>query len=335
MDSLTQIVLGGAIGNALLGRKLANKAVLYGAIAGTIPDLDILVSLFTDPITALEIHRSITHSILFAFLASFIFGYFLYFVEKKNGVTYKEAYGLFFLGFFTHAILDVFTTWGTQVFWPIDYSFAFKSIFVIDPLYTLPFIYFLIRSMREKKDMKRRMHFNRIGLYVSSGYLLLTLVLKALAFYQFTDVLDKNNISYSSLSVKPTLMNTIIWKAIVETDREFLIGDYSFVSSKPVEFKRYPKNTYLGVDFMQYPLIKRLIKLTENTYTFSEKEGEIYLNDLRFGVLKETESEVQFAFSYHISFDENDNLLVEEVKKEKREGLVLLKGIWGRIFGND
>jgi len=214
MDSFTQIVLGGAVGNALLGEKLKNKAVLYGAIAGTIPDLDVLATFFTDPLSALEFHRGITHSILFAIFGAFFFGFLLYWFEKKKGVTYEEGVWLFFWGFFTHAALDVFTTWGTRVLWPLDYSFAFKSIFVIDPLYTLPFLFFLIKSMREKKDMKRRLYFNRLGLYVSSAYLVLTLLLKAIAFYSFTGALDQQHISYKAMSVKPTIMNTILWVLI-------------------------------------------------------------------------------------------------------------------------
>jgi inner membrane protein len=39
MDSLSQIVLGAAVGNQVLGKKIGNKAILYGAIIGTMPDL--------------------------------------------------------------------------------------------------------------------------------------------------------------------------------------------------------------------------------------------------------------------------------------------------------
>ena len=64
MDSLTQIVLGAAVGEAVLGKKVGNKAMLYGAVAGTIPDLDVLASYFTDTVTALALHRGFTHSLL-------------------------------------------------------------------------------------------------------------------------------------------------------------------------------------------------------------------------------------------------------------------------------
>lgn len=41
MDSLAQIVLGATVGEAILGKKGGNKAMLYGAFAGTILDLDV------------------------------------------------------------------------------------------------------------------------------------------------------------------------------------------------------------------------------------------------------------------------------------------------------
>ena len=69
MDSLTQIVLGAAVGEAVLGRKVGNKAMLWGAIAGTIPDLDVFIKLFADPITSTELHRGISHSLFFSMLA--------------------------------------------------------------------------------------------------------------------------------------------------------------------------------------------------------------------------------------------------------------------------
>src|SRR5690606_25112512 len=132
MDSLTQIVLGAAVGEAVLGRKVGNKAMLYGAIAGTIPDLDTFASYFTDTVTAIEIHRGFTHSILFSVLFAPLFGMLISLWEKRAG--WRDWSWLMFWGLFTHPLLDSFTTWGTQLFWPVDIKLAFKTIFVIDPL---------------------------------------------------------------------------------------------------------------------------------------------------------------------------------------------------------
>ncbi len=61
-------MLGAACGELVLGRKLGNRAMIIGGIAGTIPDLDVISNFFTDEITALSHHRGFTHSILFSFL---------------------------------------------------------------------------------------------------------------------------------------------------------------------------------------------------------------------------------------------------------------------------
>ncbi len=115
MDSLTQIVLGAAVGEAVLGKKVGNKAMLYGAIAGTIPDLDVLANLFTDTITAIEIHRGFTHSIFFSVVFAPIFGWMISKIERKSGVGWKGWSLLMFWAFITHPILDGFTTWGTKI----------------------------------------------------------------------------------------------------------------------------------------------------------------------------------------------------------------------------
>ncbi len=72
MDSLTQVVLGAAVGEAVLGKKLGNRAILWGALAGTIPDLDVLAGLFMDEIGSLSFHRGFTHSLLFCAIAPFL-----------------------------------------------------------------------------------------------------------------------------------------------------------------------------------------------------------------------------------------------------------------------
>ena len=75
MDSLTQITLGAAVGELVLGRKIGNKAMMWGAVAGTIPDLDVFARLWMNEIDSLAVHRGLSHSILFAVVAPFFLGY--------------------------------------------------------------------------------------------------------------------------------------------------------------------------------------------------------------------------------------------------------------------
>lgn len=75
MDSLTQMVLGAAVGEVVLGKKLGNRAMVWGAIGGTIPDLDIMTGLWADDMEALAAHRGLSHSFFFAFTGSLLFAW--------------------------------------------------------------------------------------------------------------------------------------------------------------------------------------------------------------------------------------------------------------------
>ena len=44
MDSITHTVLGACLGQVLAGKKIGKKAMLWGAVANNIPDIDIITS---------------------------------------------------------------------------------------------------------------------------------------------------------------------------------------------------------------------------------------------------------------------------------------------------
>jgi inner membrane protein len=332
MDSLTQIVLGAAVGEAVLGKKVGNKAMLYGAIAGTIPDLDVMASYFTDTTKALLFHRGFTHSIVFSLLFAPIFGWLVSRYEKLR--SFKSWSYLFFWAFVTHPILDAHTTWGTQLFWPLDLRLAFKSIFVIDPLYTLPFMVFLILAMRRKRDDKRRRVFNNLGLGVSSFYLLLTFLLKWMAYGEFENALEQQGVKYSQLDTRPSPMNTILWSANVDTQEAYLLANYSFFDSQNIAFERYPKNHELLNDLISNERVKRMITISEGWYTIQEEEGKLYFNDLRFGTLSLDPGAQDFVFKYEILEKPNGEVEFVEVPKNKQQGKKMLKMLWKRVKGN-
>lgn len=332
MDSLTQIVLGAAVGEAVLGKKVGNKAMLYGAIAGTIPDLDILASYVTDTVTALEIHRGFTHSIFFSVFFAPIFGWLVSRYESYKD--FKAWSWLFFWAFITHPILDAHTTWGTQLFWPLEYRLAFKSIFVIDPLYTLPFLLFLILAMFQNRDAPKRRMYNKVGIIISSSYLLLTFVLKGMAFNEFEMALKDQHIEYSEIETKPAPFNTILWSANVETKNNYLIGYYSFFDTKPIHFVTYPKNHDLLGEQIQDEKVQRMIAVSKGWFTITKKENGLYYNDLRFGLLSLKPNSQNFAFQYEIKTTNSGKVSFVETKKNREDAKQLLSDLWMRLKGN-
>ncbi|MEO5789043.1 MAG: metal-dependent hydrolase [Gelidibacter sp.] len=332
MDSLTQIILGAAVGEAVLGKKIGNKAMLYGAIAGTIPDLDIFSSYFTDTVSALEIHRGITHSILFSVLFAPVCAWLVTRYETYKDI--KPWSWLFFLGFITHSLLDAHTSWGTEILWPIKIQFAFKTIFVIDPLYTFPFLVFLILAMFQKKTSRKRRLYNNIGLMVSTSYLALTFLLKWTAFTKFESALKEQHIIYKQIETRPSPMNTILWSANIETENAYLLGNYSFFDTQPITFEAYPKNHELLGNLAENEKVQRMITISEGWYTIMKMDDQLLYNDLRFGLLSMEKGAQNFVFQYEIITDADGTVQFIEQKKDKRDGKKMMVDLWTRIKGN-
>lgn len=334
MDSLSQIVLGAAAGNEVLGKKIGNKSILYGAIIGTIPDLDVLYGKFLDPITAIDIHRGFSHSTLFFLFLSPILGWILQKVTHKKGVNFKEATLFSFLILQTHSLLDLFTTWGTQLLWPLETRFSLQSIFVIDPLYTLPFLLFLILSMKKNRLDPKRKIWNRTGLIVSTSYLLFTLLVQFVVLQKFEKQLEQDKISYESIVVKPSPFNIILWTTNVKVYNGYYIGDYSFFDTKPIRFQFIPTQKELIANIDDTAVIKQLKRISEGWFCITQKENQLLFNDLRFGVMNAEENDMQFSFSYLITEENGEIKAVELPNRNRVQAKKLLGKLWIRLQGN-
>ena len=112
MDSLTQIVLGAAAGEVVLGKKIGNRAMLWGAIGGTIPDMDVLGKFFLSSIDNLAFHRGITHSIFFSVVAAILFGWLIHSMYKspyhKWIAIFCRALAVILVGFALNFLLRLF-----------------------------------------------------------------------------------------------------------------------------------------------------------------------------------------------------------------------------------
>ena len=147
-------------------------------------------------------HPGFMHSLLFATLSAFLFGWFVYkFYNtgiRRETTTQKDWIWLFFLSIFTHPLLDCFTPYGTQLFAPFsDYRVAFNNISVVDPLYTLPFLICMIVVLFFKRTNVKRLKWTKIGIYISSCYLLFTIGNK---FY--IDTIFKKSFKKAGISVQ-------------------------------------------------------------------------------------------------------------------------------------
>ena len=338
MDSLTQIVLGASVAEFTLGKKIGNKAIIWGAIAGTIPDLDVIGRLFLGTVDELHFHRGFTHSLIFSILFAPVLGWLISKIHKNENVTVKEWTIMAFLALITHPILDCFTTWGTQLFWPFDYRVAWHSIFVIDPFYTIPFLVLLIISMFYNRKSKTRFILNTTGLILSTTTLGITLMNQQLMNTAFKEQLTKQNITYQAIEVRPAPLQNILWTANVETEQGYYIGYHSFLDKNDrIDFTYIVKNKNLLDPYIHIEELQRLLFITKGWYAVNQINDKQYLiNDLRFGLVDGiNNSSERFVFSYKMTIQKDNSLSFEQLQYKfgKDVGKDSLSKLWNRILG--
>jgi len=321
MDSLTQIVLGAAVGEAVLGKKVGNKALLWGGIAGTIPDLDVVYIWLKGggAIDQIVLHRGISHSITFAILMAPILGWIVnWLYRKKNEADFRHWSLLFFWTIFTHPLLDCLTTYGTQLFLPFsDYRVSTATVFVVDFFYTLPFLLSIIILSFIKRTNGWRKRVNYLGLGISSTYLLAGLLNKFIAADVFRNDLISESPKMELVFTGTTPLNIILWYGIAESNYAFHVGYYSFFDrTKKIEWVEFPKNHHLISDIENEYGIDRLKWFSDQMYIVHEAGTDtLNLYSMKFGRSKFDSPTPEGSFSFYIRvIRTTDGLVYESIR---------------------
>jgi len=333
MDSLTQVVLGAAVGYACGGRRLGRSALLIGAIAGTLPDLDFIFSAFAaDDFSYLFHHRGFSHSII----ASVSLPVFWAWITTKfrPNWDFLTLYWVYFWGAFTHIWLDSFTTWGTQIFWPATLRVAFNTIFIVDPFYT----FFLLSGVGLSLMFKT--HKKRLGaiigaLAMSSLYLVWGVSVKYYLNPKFEAVFSKNNLSITRLSTKPTAFNSILWLGVAESDTAFHLTFVSLLD-KTHHQKVYtiPKSQEISPDYLT-SRTKQILAYTQGYYIVKKTNFGYLIHDLRYGTLGDPfVFGEQFVFSYEFKKQSDAEVAIQVLNPRVQDPQLLLKTLWERLKGN-
>ena len=339
MDSLTQIILGAACGEIVLGKKIGNKALLFGAIGGTIPDLDVFIGklLYNNEIQAMAFHRGFMHSILFAVLGAFLFGWITYKLyntgTRKETTTQKNWTWLFFLSIFTHPILDCFTPYGTQLFTPFsDYRVAFNNISVVDPLYTVPFLVSLIVLMFFNRESTRRTWWLKAGIYMSSAYMVFTIINKIYIDTIFKKSFEKATIPYNRFSAQPTIFNNILWYSVAETDTQYHLTFYSLFDKSATADKIITIEKNHDLIDMTDSNLQTLAWFSNGYYNLSKKDkiGTYKYTDLRYPMLNPDDINTS-VFNFTIFFENEEwNILPFNGSSPKKEDFTkFTERLWG------
>jgi inner membrane protein len=284
LDSLTQIALGAAVGEAVLGHRVGRKAALWGAILGTLPDLDVLIP-FGDPVADFTFHRSFSHSVFMLALLTPLMVWLIRKIHPADAHHRKGWYALVYLVFLTHVLLDSCTIYGTQIFWPLtEYPMTWGSIFIIDPLYTLPLIAGVVAVAVARRNPIRGYRFNLAMLTLSTLYLGWSFGAKFHAQDVAREALARQGIEYRQVLALAGPFNTILWRVLVMTPAGYAEGWYSLLDSDPdIDFTFHSSEQELLLGLESHWPVDRLQWFTKGFYRVGQEGQSVVITDLRMG----------------------------------------------------
>ena len=287
MDSLTQLVLGAAVAGAIAPSRHRRAALLAGAALGTFPDLDALalMALDVDPVRNMTWHRSASHSLLvLAPLAALLWAFF-----RTRGGRVTEAPTRWFwaitLALVTHPLLDAFTVYGTQLWWPLSPPPAmWSSVFIIDPLYTLPLLVACFVAWAKNWRPAARTAL-MAGLALSTAYLGWSLVAKGLVERAAERTLAERGLQDAPRFSVPMPFTTLLWRGGVMTPEGYLEGERSLVADRgAIRFCDYRSDIRALDGVGDLEAVRRLLWFNHRFMKAEEREGRLVLSDLRMGM---------------------------------------------------
>lgn len=293
MDSVSQLLLGASVTTAVMGRKARLwQSALVGAVCGTLPDLDVFID-HGDAIRNMTFHRTESHSLLFLTLISPVLAWLIAGVLKAKA-EFPRWWVAVWLALITHPLLDLMTVYGTQLGLPFtDFPYAIGSMFIVDPLYTLPLLAGIVLALLLRGERGRR--WNNRGLALSTGYLAWSMLAQAWVTHKVEASLAQQGIVYEKLLVTPTALNTLVWRVVSVTDEAYREGYYSLFSpSKPLETQRYPRDPALREQVRGDWYVERVAWFSQGVYNLRQQKGGVQVIDLRMG------EEPSYSFTFQL-----------------------------------
>jgi inner membrane protein len=224
MDSLTQAVLGASLAEAALGRRVGRKAAAWGAVLGTLPDLDVLIPR-GGPVADFTYHRAETHSLFWLTLAAPLIAWALHRLHRADGAGFRAWWLTCWLALATHPLLDALTIYGTQLGLPFtDHPFGTGSVFVIDPAYTLPLLAGLLAALLLRRDATLGRRLNLAGLAIGTAYLAFGLVAQQFVEDRARRELARQGLPSERLFATPTPLNGVLWRIVGRDERRYCEG---------------------------------------------------------------------------------------------------------------
>lgn len=313
MDSITHIALGAVVGEAIAGKQLGKRAMLIGAIAQSIPDIDILATTWLSATDNLLAHRGFTHSFLFCILVSIALAVGAQRWYKQIDITLLKWMFFFALEILLHLVLDACNAYGVGWLEPFSRQrISFNILFVADPFYTIWLVISLVMlTILHSQNGKRRFWIG-FGLVISTAYFLHAVSNKIMITRETQTALLRQHIPHQRMLTTPTPLNSWLWYVVIEDKTGFYTAYRSVADDKneAIDFTYFPKQHKLLAPFETDDATRQLKRFSQGYYTIEHLGDTVMFNDLRFGQIAGWENpKAKFAFHYYLNYPDA-NLLV-------------------------
>jgi len=336
MDSLTHIALGACIGDAFFEKGYGKKAMVWGALAQSIPDIDFIASSWLSPSESLLAHRGITHSLLFAVIVAPLFALAAKKIHHADHVGFNKWLLFFLAEIFCHLFIDAFNNYGVGWLEPFSQQrFSFNAIYVADIFFSLwPGIALVALIVLDRNSDKRKF-WRRFGIVLPTLYLCYCVYNKIQINKASKEIFAAQQIPYNRFLTTPAPFQNWLWFVVAGNDSGYYAGFRSvFDTEKKIRFRYVPKNGFLAGGLQNNDELNNLIRFSQNFYTLEKWKDTLVFNDLRFGQNFGWETPTErFVFHYYLDMPGTNTMVVQRGRflnwNKKRVSF-----FWKRIKGN-
>jgi inner membrane protein len=336
MDSFTHIAIGACIGEAFFERGFGKKAMLWGALAQSIPDIDFIASFWLNTSENLLAHRGFTHSILFALLIIPVFAMSADKIHRPHNIVFRTWLLFFATEVFLHLFLDGYNNYGVGWLEPFSHlRYSFNAIYVADPFFSIwAGIAFGMLVILNRYHAKRNFWW-KFGVIIPFIYLGYCTFNKININNNIKQILAKQHIPHSRYFTTPAPLQNWLWYVVAGNDSGYYVGFRSVFDNSPnIKFEYFPRNDYLLKPVADHEDLQKLIRFSQQFYTIEKYTDTLVFNDLRFGqIIGWQNPKEKFVFHYYLQHPE-DNKLVVQRGRFAGWNWEVVKGLAERIKGN-
>lgn len=343
MDLLTHALLGAAIGELALGKRMGNRALAWGALAGIALDADAIFPPFISTSGKLWWRYGPMHSLLFVMLASWLLSKPLARLWKRQKVSQPLAWAFLFAVWYVHLLVDCFSIRGTAILWPfLGKRIAFGNMAEVDFLFTAPLLVTItwVLALQPKKHARNRRKLTLWGLGLAAGYAVLSAALYHHAAQQFETDLARRDIRPLRRIQSATPYNICLWRSVVEQPGELWVGYRSVFEKRdaPIRWTVYPKGEDEFTPLSEAKEVRRVAKFTDGWWLARRHKKGLWMADMRSGETRvwreKSDSVDRFPLlTWDYTPDARGNKLIRLPCRRPEIG-ENRKRLLGRIFGD-